>query len=78
MKQMECQNCKELDAAVVNTYHEVDEIGRAIAWDEIECPNCKAYSQMSRVDPDYDPTPDEEGEPPITMAERALMAGTGR
>ena len=52
----ECQNCKEVNVVVVNTYHELaDGYGLIpVAVDEMKCPDCGAYSQMSRLDPDYD------------------------
>ena len=45
----ECQNCKEVNVKVVNTY-------RTIGWnatgyvmvDEMECQDCGSYSQMER------------------------------
>jgi hypothetical protein len=55
---IECNSCKGVNVKVVNTYHEVDELSRSVAWDEMECSDCKAYSQTSRLDPDYDPTPE--------------------
>ena len=62
----ECQNCKEVEVKVVNTYRNAD-----LVIDEMECPDCGNYSQMVSLDADYDPTPDEQGEPPITWQERA-------
>ena len=54
----ECQNCKEVNDVVVNTYYGDSRQGVAVAFDEWECPDCGAYHQTSRLDPDYDPTPE--------------------
>ena len=73
MNAFECPTCKEIEMRVINTYSEVDELGRALLWDECECAHCHADAQFSRIDDNYDP-PDQEGEPPISISERYRMA----
>ena len=58
---MECPRCGEIEFAKLNT------CANGIL-DEWECENCKLY--MTMVNPDYDPTPEEQGEPPLTMEEK--------
>jgi len=41
---------------------------RPINADEYECENCGHYE----LGADYDPTPDEPGEPPVTERERGI------
>ena len=62
---MECQSCKEVNVEVVNTYLAEGQIVDTIV-DELICPDCGAYSQMVSLSDEYDPTPDEQGEPPVT------------
>jgi len=63
---IECQSCKEVEVKVVNTYRDAD-----LLIDEMECPDCGAYSQMVSLDDNYDPTSKEDGEPIQTWQERA-------
>jgi len=63
----ECNNCKEVEVKVVNTYRDAD-----LVIDELECPHCGTYSQMVSLDADYDPTPDEQGEPAITWKDNKV------
>lgn len=54
-RKTKCQNCGEVEVVVVNTYHEGDTV-----WSECECSNCKAYTQRAALDPDYDPSPEDQ------------------
>ena len=55
---MECPRCGEI------------ELKPECYGADIEC-LCECGHYEIHVNPDYDPTPDEEGEPPITWRERA-------
>lgn len=56
----ECPACSEIGLADLHHTSSDHDI-------ECECLNCGHYE--IRTNPDYDPTPDEVGEPPTTMAE---------
>ena len=56
---MECPRCGEIELVKINTTGDLDE------W---ECGRCMLYTVT--VNPDYDPTPEEQGEPPLTMEEK--------
>ena len=59
MMKVECPRCGEIELEKFNTTGDLDE------W---ECEHCKLY--QTTVNPDYDPTPEELGEPPMTLQER--------
>ena len=61
---MECPWCKEISFEHIGTEIHSDQITL-----EFECP-CGALGYFDEVNPDYDPTPDEQGEPPISAEER--------
>ena len=65
---MECPNCKELELRLIDI--ERDPKDQHPQFSEYECSECKHYQTMDNLD--YDPTPDEQGEPPVTMAERGV------
>ena len=56
--------CNHCDRAVDTNAMDHCEWGSAEDPDHFKCDDC--------VDRDEDPTPDEEGEPPVTMAERQV------
>ncbi len=68
MSPMECQICGQIELRAIAAPFPNDELI------EYECGHCKHYE--TGVNPDYDPTPEEQGEPPITADERYAAAIT--
>ena len=65
---IECPRCSEIALTKFNTTSLRDAYRVSGYLDEWECSECKHY--QTTVNPDYDPTPDEAGEPPLTMEEK--------
>ena len=61
-KPMRCPRCGEITLVAMESGPDL----------ECTCENCRHYE--IHVNPDYDPTPDEAGEPPVSIQERCNEA----
>lgn len=56
----ECPRCGALELRSIRSWHEVNRNSEAVLWTEYRCEHCGHYEQMSRIDEDYDPSPDDQ------------------
>ncbi len=65
---IECPACKEIELRLDHMVREPED--NHTLFGEYVCAACGHLEILESDNPDYDPTPDEPGEPPITMLER--------
>ena len=63
---MECSRCQEIELRLDNIVR--DPADNHALFGEYVCAACNHFEIMDSLDDD--PTPDEAGEPPVTMSER--------